>query len=515
MAVAPATPDLPQRPARVKDYWRKFHRTTQIVAAVIVVAALLGTTLVLLALDISPISSQGIVLLLTSGSTTIMGSIVLIRRLTTPHHDVIAALTSVSGEETAVVPPNPNRESYQKTGLTPVLQLIYSLASGDRTATAETAAKPELDTALAAAFNTTAAGIVTLDHNRQVSFYNRAAPIITNAANRPELELLFDDTPDLFGWLDQCEQGAIHAERTWQRVATKVTGEEGRRIFDISASYDRDSVHEVVLVMIDRSATYVPEDEDLDFISFAAHELRGPITVIRGYLDVLMQELPNLTPDQTELFKRLIVSANRLSSYVNNILNASKFDRRHLRLHLSEDRLSDIYATIADDMQMRASSQNRLLAVDIPSNLPTVAADRASISEVISNLIDNAIKYSHDGGTVAVTATQDGEFVTVSVSDQGIGIPSNVMSNLFHKFYRSHRSRETVSGTGIGLYICKAIIESHGGRIGVKSNEGQGSTFSFALPIYATVADKLTDGDNANLIATHSGWIRNHTRMEG
>ncbi len=515
MAVAPATPDLPQRPARVKDYWRKFHRTTQIVAAVIVVAALLGTTLVLLALDISPISSQGIVLLLTSGSTTIMGSIVLIRRLTTPHHDVIAALTSVSGEETAAVPPNPNRTSYQKTGLTPVLQLIYQLASGDRSTTPEGATKPQLDTALITAFNTTAAGIVTLDHNRQVSFYNRAAPIITNAANRPELELLFDDTPDLFGWLDQCEQGAIHAERTWQRVATKVTGEEGRRIFDISASYDRDSVHEVVLVMIDRSATYVPEDEDLDFISFAAHELRGPITVIRGYLDVLMQELPNLTPDQTELFKRLIVSANRLSSYVNNILNASKFDRRHLRLHLSEDRLSDIYATIADDMQMRASSQNRLLAVDIPSNLPTVAADRASISEVISNLIDNAIKYSHDGGTVAVTATQDGEFVTVSVSDQGIGIPSNVMSNLFHKFYRSHRSRETVSGTGIGLYICKAIIESHGGRIGVKSNEGQGSTFSFALPIYATVADKLTDGDNANLIATHSGWIRNHTRMEG
>lgn len=214
--------------------------------------------------------------------------------------------------------------------------------------------------------------------------------------------------------------------------------------------------------------------------------------------------------------KRLIVSANRLSGYINNILNTSKYDRRHLQIHLAEERLGDIYDTIRDDMALRASSQNRLLSVTIPSDLPTIAADRSSLSEVISNLIDNALKYSNEGGAVAVSARlKDPATVEVSIQDNGIGMPSNVVGNLFHKFYRSHRSRETVAGTGIGLYICKAIVESHGGTIGVSSIEGQGSTFSFTVPTYASVADKLQANDhtNAGLIKSSDGWIKNHSRF--
>lgn len=165
-------------------------------------------------------------------------------------------------------------------------------------------------------------------------------------------------------------------------------------------------------------------------------------------------------------------------------------------------------------MELRAQSQRRLLSVTIPADLPPIAADRSSLSEVLSNLIDNALKYSNDGGAVAVSAVADGNFVKVSVSDNGIGIPTSVIGNLFHKFYRSHRSRETVAGTGIGLYLCKAIIESHGGQIGVSSAEGQGSTFSFTVPTYASVKDKLQANDytNAGLISTNDGWIKNHSK---
>jgi signal transduction histidine kinase len=96
-------------------------------------------------------------------------------------------------------------------------------------------------------------------------------------------------------------------------------------------------------------------------------------------------------------------------------------------------------------------------------------------------------------------------------------MPGNVVSNLFHKFYRSHRSRETVAGTGIGLYICKAIIESHGGKIGVRSIEGQGSTFEFSLPIYARVAEKLQSNNNSSesMIEHGEGWIKNHSMYRG
>jgi two-component system phosphate regulon sensor histidine kinase PhoR/two-component system sensor histidine kinase VicK len=241
--------------------------------------------------------------------------------------------------------------------------------------------------------------------------------------------------------------------------------------------------------------------------------------VIRGYLDVLGDEVgPQLEDDQIELLKRLTVSANRLSGYVNNILNAARYDRRHLSVHLREESIPDIYESINDDMQLRAASQNRLLSVKFPDDLPAIAADRSSISEVLSNLIDNALKYSNEGGLVQVGAHTTQDSVIISVQDYGIGMPGNVVSNLFHKFYRSHRSRETVAGTGIGLYICKAIVESHGGKIGVRSVEGEGSTFEFSLPIYSTVAEKLKADNNSNesLISRDGGsWIKNHSMFRG
>jgi signal transduction histidine kinase len=318
--------------------------------------------------------------------------------------------------------------------------------------------------------------------------------------------------------LNDCDEHAVHAEHTWTRVADRLPEEEGRRFFDVIASYDKGSPHETVLTLVDRTSTYDISEQDLDFIAFAAHELRGPITVIRGYLDVLEEELDAvLAPDQHELFRRLTVSANRLSGYINNILNTSRYDRRHLKVHLAEDSLAGIYDTIKDDMELRAHAQNRLLNVAIPTDLPTIAADRASISEVMGNLIDNAIKYSNEGGAINVTAAVHGDFVEVSIEDHGIGMPGNVVSNLFQKFYRSHRSRETVAGTGIGLYISKGIIESHGGTIVVRSEEGKGSTFIASLPIYSTVAAKLATGDNSNegLIEHGNGWIKNHSMYRG
>ena len=169
-------------------------------------------------------------------------------------------------------------------------------------------------------------------------------------------------------------------------------------------------------------------------------------------------------------------------------------------------------------MQLRAASQGRLLTIDFPEVLPTVAADANSMSEVLGNLIDNAVKYSNEGGTIEVTAKVSGTFVETSVTDHGIGMPGNVVQNLFHKFYRSHRSRETVAGTGIGLYISKAIVESNGGEVGVRSIEGRGSTFTFTLPIYATVADKLSqDGANNQTFIEHASgsWIKNHGAFRG
>ena len=441
-----------------------------------------------------------------------------------PSRDLLAAIIHISGEPTNTTPPNPNDARYTH-GFKEALQELYELSGSDsKTLAVAVDARTGVsavafdDSIIKAALDATLCGFVALTHDRKVAYYNKAAPIHVTAENTPALAVLWMGSDTLDAWLDACEQQAVHAEHIWTRVPDRLPEEDGRRLFDVIASYDKGAVNEVVLTFVDRTSVYEVGEQELDFIAFAAHELRGPITVIRGYLDVLEDELDGvLADDQHELFRRLTVSANRLSGYINNILNTSRYDRRHLKVHLAEDNLAGIYDMIRDDMQLRASAQNRLLSVSFPSDLPTIAADRASISEVLGNLIDNAIKYSNEGGAINVTASVKGDFVEVSVQDQGIGMPGNVVSNLFQKFYRSHRSRETVAGTGIGLYISKGIIESHGGSIGVRSEEGKGSTFTASIPIYSMVADKLKSDDNSNegLIENGNGWIKNHSMYRG
>ena len=378
------------------------------------------------------------------------------------------------------------------------------------------AQKPtEAQKIICSALDQSVCGFVIMNHEREIIYASRATPINVSTDGAKSLGLIFNDNDTLEKWWDDCDGKAVHAEKTWPRIPDKLPNQEGRRYFDVIASYDKGVASEMVLTLIDRTHLYEIGEEELDFIAFAAHELRGPITVIRGYIDVLSDELSDeLQDDQKELFRRLAVSATRLAGYVNNILNTSRYDRRHLRMHLSETTVSNVYDTIRDDMDLRASSQGRLLSVDIPDGLPTIAADVSSLSEVFSNLIDNAIKYSNEGGTINVTASSKGDMVEIAVEDHGIGMPASVVSNLFQKFYRSHRSRETVAGTGIGLYISRGIIESHGGTISVRSEDGRGSTFTVSLPSYKIVADKIKADDNGNkaIMKTSEGsWIKNHT----
>jgi signal transduction histidine kinase len=523
MAVEKPQKKPAKQPAMIRDYWPRFNRYAVVLTVLMQIVMTLTIACVLFltgVIDPNKIYTWIALLAIFVMSTGL--NLILVNQLLIPLKDLTSALTHASKEPTNITPPNPNARHFERDGFKPLLQLIYQLASDEDTSDDDKkkmAASSSEVTQLVTALNNTNAGFIIMNAQQDILYANTKAPVHTNPDGRQVADLIFDDDLTLTKWLIDCEENAVHADHTWLRVANKITGQEDRKIYDITASYQKGSEAEVVIMLFERTSDYQPEDDDLDFIAFAAHELRGPITVIRGYLDVLNDELAErLEDDQHELLERLIVSANRLSSYVNNILNASRYDRRHLKVLLREDSLADIYDMVSDDMQLRASSQNRMLSVSIPKDLPTVAADRGSISEVFSNLIDNAVKYSNEGGLVNVSARKEGDFVKVAVEDHGIGMPGSVVSNLFHKFYRSHRSRETVAGTGIGLYICKAIVESHGGTIGVRSAEGEGSTFEFSLPIYSTVADKLTasQGSNEGLIEhNEDGWIKNHAMYRG
>lgn len=360
-------------------------------------------------------------------------------------------------------------------------------------------------------------GIVVFNAKQDITYASPNAPM---HGGGKELNLNFEQSNSLQSWLGEVQGKAVSSSRWWKRLPEEhIESEENRQFYDAFAVYHQDNTDELetILITINRTDEYGVDEDDLDFTALAAHELRGPITVIRGYLDVLQQELAGkLSSDQQAFFERLDVSADRLSTYINNILNVARYDRHHLQLNLKEENLPRIYHLIAEDLSLRARTLHRVLNVNFPDTLPTIAADRSSLSEAIINLVDNAIKYSSEGGTIVVEAKVQNDFVEVSVKDNGIGIPSALLPHLFSKFYRSHRSRENTVGSGLGLYIVKAVIESHGGEVGVRSEEGHGSTFSFTLPIYATVADKLLKSDNDNqAIITPKKFIKNHSVYRG
>lgn len=520
-----------EKPQLVKDFFPRFKKGAIILIIVLQVAILLAIAIALKYFGFfndNPFAFIGT--LVAQSILGVVGSLILFHFIAQPIKNLLAAITHIAGEPTSTTPPNPNEAHFQKNGLKPVLQTLYQLAADTPDPIAEGEAKlsqvtpagqtiqADTKALIDAALESTICGFVIMNADRKITYANKATPLRVDQNGVQSLDLIFNENDTIDKWLDECDETAVHAEHTWPRITNKLPNEENRRYFDIIATYNKGVSSEVVIILVDRTHLYSVGEEELDFIAFAAHELRGPITVIRGYLDVLQDELSEtLQPDQRELFHRLVVSANRLSGYINNILNTSRFDRRHLKMHLVRTTVKDVYDTIRDDMQLRASSQARSLAVTIPDGLPDIAADTSSLSEVFTNIIDNAIKYSSDGGAVSVVASSKGDTVEIAVEDRGIGMPGNVVSNLFQKFYRSHRSRETVSGTGIGLYISKAIVESHGGNISVRSEDGHGSTFTVSLPTYQIVADKLKAGNNGNevLIKNEGGWIKNHTMYRG
>lgn len=432
-----------------------------------------------------------------------------------PLRIITQALAHVSSEAYQTMPPQETGKLYDKSGLKNVIQTIYDIATKPGIAGALGEENRAADALSNTVVHALPVGIIALNPDGQVIFANENAPVAETTSGQRQIELLFEQSNHLENWLIDCRANKLRDTRVWHRISNNVPGEEGRKIFDVIASYTKKGPGnvETVIATIDRTAEYTPEEESMDFIALAAHELRGPITVIRGYLEILSQELNSLLqPDQQILIDRLQVSAEQLSGYINNILNVSRYDRNHLTLHLHEEHLMDIIKNLVPDFALRAKTQNRKLTFYVSDQLPTIAADTSSLSEVINNLVDNAIKYSKEGGEVIISAQPNGNFIEVMVQDFGIGMPESVVGNLFSKFYRSHRSRQQVSGTGLGLYICRAIVESHGGTIWARSVEGQGSTFGFTIPIYSSVADKLSTGDNSNIqiIERSEGWIKNH-----
>lgn len=238
----------------------------------------------------------------------------------------------------------------------------------------------------------------------------------------------------------------------------------------------------MVGVMSDITERKAMEQQKDDFIGIASHELKTPVTSIKAYAQVLMDSFEK-TGDakSTRLMQRLDIQVDRLTSLIGNLLDTTKIAEGQLPLHLETFNFNDLITDRIEDLQRL--SQAHQLVVKHCEDI-TITADRERIGQVLTNLVSNAIKYSPQGKEVALSCHLANNFLTIEVQDQGIGISEEMQQKVFDRFFRVKDSQlQTFPGMGLGLYITAGIVHRHSGTISVKSELGQGSTFSFTLPV--------------------------------
>ena len=217
-----------------------------------------------------------------------------------------------------------------------------------------------------------------------------------------------------------------------------------------------------------------------EFVGMVSHELKTPLTVVIGSIYTAMTENVPVA-DARELLRDAAASAEDLAAIVDNLLDLSRVQAQRLMLEMVPVQLQSVVDAVT--ARLRHKSTVRQTVTDIPNDLRPLKADRVRLERVLNNLVDNAIKYSPRGGEVVISARAgDGE-VVVSVKDHGLGISKNDQEHLFELFRRGEGTHPEISGVGLGLSVCKRLVEAMGGRIWVESEVGKGSTFYFTVPM--------------------------------
>jgi len=222
-----------------------------------------------------------------------------------------------------------------------------------------------------------------------------------------------------------------------------------------------------------------------NFIANISHELRTPLTHLRGYIELLVEEgLGPLSADQTAALMVMRKSEERLEKLIEDLIQFSLVARGDLDLKITKFSLTGVFKEVLTEFIQRSKDANILLAIKIPKIVPSVQADREKIVWVLTQLVDNAIKFTPAGGKVQLSAKVEAQIVTLSVIDTGIGISDDQIDEIFEPFHQLDGSAtRRYGGTGLGLSMARQIVQAHGSKILVRSHLGEGSIFEFSLSV--------------------------------
>ena len=306
---------------------------------------------------------------------------------------------------------------------------------------------------------------------------------LTETADRPNLELI--PCPKLVGLIRQAKGssrdlitedlkliGSGDHERIYQARITPICTADGKHRGAITFLHDVTQQRE-----IDRMKS--------DFVSTAAHELRTPLATIIGYSDLLLTGDPDIHKNLEEYLRLIQNKAERLADIVSDLLDISRIESGEvLQISVSPLRIVTLCQDIAE--QFRTQSVRHRFEIEFPKDSPIeVIADRFALTQVLENVLSNAVKYSPNGGTIRLQVSPEETFCRLSVSDQGIGMTPDQLEKIYDKFFRADATNTAIPGTGLGMTIVRHLVEAQKGMVQVESLSGQGTTVHVCLPLAA------------------------------
>jgi two-component system, OmpR family, phosphate regulon sensor histidine kinase PhoR len=238
----------------------------------------------------------------------------------------------------------------------------------------------------------------------------------------------------------------------------------------------------IILVMQDLTEIRKLEAMRRDFVANVSHELKTPLTSISGYSETLLTDQPD--PETAQRFLQVILgNARRMQRLVDSLLDLSRIESGHWQPKMEEVDLRAVVGGVIEDCREKAVAQKVTIAMDLSPDALEVAADEDAVRQVFLNLVDNALRYTPEGGRIVCRSRLEGEEIALSVSDTGAGISREHLPRIFERFYRADPSRSRdEGGTGLGLAIMKHLVEAHGGRVAAESTLGRGTTITAWFP---------------------------------
>ena len=347
-------------------------------------------------------------------------------------------------------------------------------------------------------------GLIAVDEKGKVLLINEVAlhyfelPDQAAAVGKP-VEQIYElfDVNDKAGKevLPVVQRPAYRVLQTGQKINNVYASrrKDGKMwLLNITATPVKQGDKTVGVITVLRDVTHEKEVDRMktEFISLASHQLRTPLSAIKWYSEMLVAgDAGKLEPEQLDFATNIANSTERMIALVNALLNISRIESGRIMVDPKPTDLGELVGGIVTDLKAKTEEKQQSLIISVHAELPKINLDPRLIGQVYLNLLTNAIKYTPKGGEISVFISRKGDDIISQVTDNGYGIPVEQQDRLFQKFFRaSNAVKVETDGTGLGLYLIKAVIESSGGKIWFHSEEGKGSTFWFSIPASGMVA---------------------------